>query len=147
MKIIITENQKKSSQDKLKKIVKEFGWKQASDIIGGPENLSKLVFNNNPMEFLYVFNNLNIVQSEKKPNWVLYRNKKGENLMVYDEKNKKVYISYDKIWLFLEDEFSLTYLVIQGLTKTWMDKVYNLRGITNPIGNDQLRHLLGEDRN
>jgi len=146
MKIIITESQKQSSQDKLKKIVKVLGWRQASDIIGGPENLLKLVFNDDPMEFLHLFNNLDVVQLEEEPDWTLFRYKKGNNLMVYDRRNKKVYISYEEIWSFLE-EFSLTYRVILKLTEGWMDKIYNLRGLTIPVGKDQLRHLLGEVNN
>jgi hypothetical protein len=129
MKIIITESQKQSSQDKLKKIVKELGWRQASDIIGGPENLSKLVFNNDPMEFLHLFNNMDIVQSEKKPNWLLYRHKKGENLMIYDGTIRDVYINYDKIWGCLVNVFNLKTIEIKILTETWLSEVYDLKGI------------------
>ena len=53
--------------------------------------------------------------------------------MIYDRKYDTVYISYYYIWSFLEDKFDLTYPVIKGVTKKWLGKVYNLRGITTEI--------------
>ena len=55
MKIIITENQKQSTQDRLKNMVKNVGWEQASDVVGGTNDLLKLVFDNNPRKFLNLF--------------------------------------------------------------------------------------------
>jgi hypothetical protein len=77
-----------------------------------------------------LFNDLESVQSEEEPNWVLYRYKKGHNFMIYDRKNGYVYINYDEIWSVLEDKFGLYYSEIQRLTKIWLDEVYNLRGVT-----------------
>ena len=82
------------------------------------------------MDFLHLFDDLDVVQSEEKENLTLFRYKKGNNLMAYDRKSKEVYISTYDIWSFLDNKFDLTYPVIQGVTKRWLGEVYNLRGIT-----------------
>jgi hypothetical protein len=125
-KILKEENLKQT----LKQQVKEFGWEDTAELVGGAENLVKLGFNNDPMEFLHLFDDLDVVQSEEKQDWTLFRYKKHENLMVYDRKNDEVYINYYEIWSVLEDKFGLKYSEIQRLTKIWLDEVYNLRGVT-----------------
>jgi len=130
MKIIITKEQQESLQRKLKKMVKDLGWGKTSKAVSGPEQLAKLAFNNNPMEFLNMFNNLDVFQSEEEKDWTLFRYEKGNNMMVYDRKNEYVYVSYDVIWSFLENGFGLKYKEIQGITKDWLGETYNLRGIT-----------------
>jgi hypothetical protein len=116
-------------KEKLQNIVKEHGWKRGV-ISVGDKHLVKLGFNNDPMEFLNLFNDLDVVQSEEKPDWTLFRYKPKENLMIYDRKNEYVYINFDKIWSFLSEGFGLNYSEIQGLTEMWLDEVYNLRGVT-----------------
>jgi hypothetical protein len=135
MKHIIKKILKEESlKQTLKQQVKEFGFKDIAELVGGAENLVKLGFNNDPMDFLNLFNDLESVQSEEYGDYMLYRYKKGHNFMIYDRKNEYVYINYDEIWSVLEDNFGLKYSEIQELTKRWLDEVYNLRGIT-PWGN------------
>ena len=140
MKFIITENQQSKVKTKLQNMVKTMGWKPASIAVGGSENLVKLVFNNNPMNFLNMFNDIDVVQSEEKSDLTLFRYEKGNNMMIYNKKNKYVYINYDVIWSFLEDVFGLKYVEIQELTKDWLGETYNLRGITTRM--DPFRTLL-----
>jgi hypothetical protein len=85
-----------------------------------------------------LFNDLESVQSEEDEDWVLYRYKKGHNIMIYDRINEVVYINYYEIWSVLENKFGLNYFEIQELTKRWLDEVYNLRGVTSESrnGND-----------
>ena len=136
MKDIIRKILKEESlkQENLKKLlkqqVKEEGWEFAADLVGGSEDLAKLAFNNDPMDFLNLFNDLDVVQSDEKPNWVLFRYIPKQNFMFYDRKNGKVYINYDKIWSVLKNKFGLNYIETQELTKIWLDKIYNLRGVT-----------------
>ena len=47
-----------------------------------------------------------------------------------DEKNGTVYLNYDRIWSFFELVFRYNRQQIQGLTKTWLEETYNLRGYT-----------------
>jgi hypothetical protein len=127
MKLIITESQKVSLKDRLKKMVKEVGTMQTSDIVGGAENLLKLAFNDEPMEFLHLFDNLDVVQSEEMSNWILFRYKKGENLMIYDKKENVFFISYIKFWAFLQNFYSEN--EIKLIIKKWLSEIYNLNGI------------------
>ena len=132
MKIIITEEQQDSIKTKLQKMVKNLGWKKTSKAVGGLENLAKLGFNNDPFEFLKLFNDLDVVQSEEKENWTLFRYKKHNNLMIYDRKIETVYIDYDEIWSFFKSGFGFETQETQGITERWLGEVYNLRGVTTP---------------
>jgi histidyl-tRNA synthetase len=127
MKIIITENKFK---DTIKLSLKELGTESTINNIGGWENFCNVMNIEGSIDFLHLFDDLEVVQSEKKENWTLFRYEKGNNLMIYDRKKKEVYISHNEIWSFLDNEFSLTNPVIRGVTKKWLDEVYNLKGIT-----------------
>ena len=123
MKIIITEN-------KLEKVLKQSGTKKTIELLGGWENFRKVFNIEGPMDFLHQFDDLEQVQSLEEENWVLFRYKKGHNYMIYDRKNKDVYINYYEIWSFLEDKFGLSNYETQRFTQEWLDEVYNLRGVT-----------------
>jgi len=129
MKILITEDQQSSIQEKLQKMIKKLGWEQTAKVVGGSKNLKKLSGIKTPIDFLNLYNDLDVVESEEKPNWTLFRYKKGHNLMVYDRGNKIVFLDYDKIWLVLRVDFGLNFTEPQHLIKEWLDEVYNLRGI------------------
>jgi hypothetical protein len=133
MKCIITEDQHSKLKTKLQKMVKSIGWEQSSNIVGSVENLAKLGFNDNPMNFLNLFNDLDVVQSEQKPDWTLFRNEKGKNIMIYNRKNDYVYLNFYDILAFLGDGFGLSYTETQELTQEWLSEVYNLRGVTTII--------------
>ena len=135
MKCIITEDQHSKLKTKLQKMVKSIGWEQSSNIVGSVENLAKLGFNDNPMNFLNLFNDLDVVQSEQKPDWTLFRNEKGKNIMIYNRKNDYVYLNFYDIWAFLGDGFGLSYTETQELTQEWLSEVYNLRGVTTDVRN------------
>ena len=83
MKIIISENQK----DKvLKDLVRNHGWDVASKLVGGGEYLVHNVFNDDPMEFLNLFNDLNAVRDENS-NFIVFRYEPHNEFMVYDVPN------------------------------------------------------------
>jgi hypothetical protein len=136
MKIVITEN-------KLEKVLKQSGTKKTIELLGGWDNFCKVFKIESPMDFLHLFDDLEQVQSEKQENWTLFCYKKGENLMIYDRKNKEVYINNVEIWSFLSNKFDLTYPVIQGVTKKWLGEVYNLRGITTFSTSNKLSMSVG----
>ena len=134
MKIIITERQKNvlfenKRNEVLIDTIKYEGWESAADMVGGSENLKTLVEIKTPIDFLNIFTDLDVVQSEENPDWELYRYEKGNNMMIYDRKNDYVFIDYHKIWSFLEKVFGLNYFEIQQLTEEWLSEVYNLRGV------------------
>ena len=130
MKIIITEDQNSKLQTKLKDLVKDYGWEAASKAIGGSNKVTKIAFNNNPMEFLHLFDDLDVVQSEENNNWTLFRYKPKYNVMIYNKENSVLYVSHKDIWTFLKSNFGLNYSEIQELIKGWLGEVYNLKGVT-----------------
>jgi hypothetical protein len=138
VKRVIKEN---AAKDSLIDMIKEEGWRSTSELVGGYKNLSKLAFDNNPMEFLNLFNDMDVVKSEKVPNWTLYRYEKGNNIMIYNRKNGNTYVNYYKIWEFLEKGFGLDFDEIQELTNEWLFEVYNLSGVTT----DEYKNLIFRD--
>ena len=129
-RILKEENLKQS----LKQQIRDFGIQDASELVGGMDEFLLIMYNNDPMEFLNEFNDLNVVQSTENPDWVLFRFEPKKNIMVYDRKNKTVYINYYEIWSVLQSYFGLNYSEIQRFTKRWLNEVYNLRGITTKMG-------------
>ena len=128
MKIIITENQLK---DKVHQMVKTEGWRNTSEILGlSGEELAQMFFNNDPMEFLNQYNDLEVAQSETNKYFTLFRYKPEHNLMIYDRKNGEVSINWQKIWSFLKEGFDLNYDEIQELTLRWLAETYNLNAAT-----------------
>ena len=136
MKIIITENQYKlikeniSLKERLSGLIKSVGFESVTKIVGSLDKTFEIFDIKEPMDFLNLFNDLDVIQSEEEEYYVLYRYKKGHNIMIYDRKNNYVYIDSDEIWSVLKDKFGLKYSEIEELTKIWLDEVYNLRGIT-----------------
>jgi hypothetical protein len=130
VKRVIKEN---STKDYLIDIIREDGWQTASELVGGIENLKKLTGIETPMEFLNLFNDLDVVQSEEDHSLTLFRYEKGKNMVVYDKENGYANVNYDNIWAFLGEGFGLKYNEIQGVMKEWLSEVYNLRGVTPTI--------------
>ena len=148
MKIIITEQQYKLiKEDSLKQSlldnIKEYGVEDTMSLVGDFNNLSQLLNINSPMDFLHLFDDLDIVQSKERKDWTLFRYEKYKNLMIYDRENYVVYINYYEIWSFLKDGFGINYTETQELTKTWLDEVYDLRGITTNITSFERRFQVG----
>jgi hypothetical protein len=129
MKIIISENQVDKIKSKIHEYVKKYGFEKCKEIFGD-KVLFTLGFNNDPMEFLNLFNDLDVVQSVEKNDWTLFRYEKGKNLMVYDRKNDYVYINYDQIWSVLQNYFGLNDTETEQYTEEWLGVAYKLRGIT-----------------
>ena len=134
MKIIITESQynlllESKFEQNLKQSIKDFGVKDTAELVDGFDNLMEILNINSPMDFLHLFNDLDVVQSEQEPDWTLFRYKPTHNLMIYDRKDKIVHINYEEIWKPLFDT-GLFNSDIEELTKEWLSSVYNLRGVT-----------------
>jgi hypothetical protein len=68
---------------------------------------------------------------------IIFFMKNDKVIFYYNKKNGCVYISYDKIWSFLESFFGLEYKEIQDLTKQWVEEQFKL-GVTStrwkPLG-------------
>ena len=127
VKKVIKEN---AAKDSLIDMIKEDGWEETSELVGGSENLKKLVGIKTPMDFLHLFDDLNVVQSEETPDWTLFKYEKRTKLMVYNRLRNIVYINYYKFWLVLEYDFYLNDSEINELIQEWLDEVYDLRDVT-----------------
>jgi hypothetical protein len=127
MKHIIKKILKEESlKQTLKQQVKEFGWKGTAELVNGSENLLELIHINNPMDFLNLYNDLDVFDSEK---FILFGRRENEELITYYKTHKDVYIDYNQIWSVLEEGFGLSYDETQSLIETWLGDIYNLRGI------------------
>jgi hypothetical protein len=127
MKHIIKKILKEESlKQTLKQQVKEFGWKGTAELVNGSENLLELMHINNPMDFLNLYNDLDVFDSEK---FILFGRRENEELITYYKTHKDVYIDYNEIWSVLEEGFGLSYDETQSLIETWLGDIYNLRGI------------------
>jgi hypothetical protein len=138
MKILISERQKNlllenQLKDDLINIIKYDGWEDAIRYVGNINNLKKLINFGSPLEFLNLFNDLEVVQSVEINDYILFRYEKGKNIIVYDQKNGTGYINYYIIWSFLDSYFGLNYTEIQELTKEWLSETYNLRVTTTKL--------------
>jgi len=131
MKQLIKQILKEESlKHNLKQQIKDYGWRDTAEMVNGSKELAKLAFDNDPMEFLHMFDDMDVVQSESDINWTLFKYEKRNNLMVHNKKNKYVYIDYSDIWLFLKEGFGLKHSDIQAFTTRWVDESYNLKGVT-----------------
>lgn len=127
---IIKEEVSNRRQEKLIGLIKTLGVTKASKAVGNMDNLFKVLDINSPIDFLHLFDDLDVVQSEENSYFVLFRYKPKHNLIIHNRKNNYVRINYDEIWSVLEKHFGLKYSEIQELTKVWLGEVYNLKGIT-----------------
>jgi hypothetical protein len=124
-KILKEENLKQS----LKQQIRDFGWMDAAELVGGVDELFSIMNFKSPMEFLHIFDGMEVVQSEEE-DWDLFRYVPRNNLMIYERRRDRVYISYVDIWGFLKTVFKLEFTEIQELTKRWLDEAYNLRVVS-----------------
>jgi hypothetical protein len=135
MKIIITENQYNiikeniSLKEKLLNVVKEYGFDTGIIITRSSDKLKELAFDNDPMEFLNLYNDLKSVQSKESSDWIFFSNKKDEKFIFYSVSKNIAYIDYIKIWSILEDEFNLTWIETEDLTQKWLSSTYGLTGV------------------
>jgi hypothetical protein len=126
MKIIITEEQNRTISDKLKSITKKMGWRTASKSVGGFRNLAKLGFNNDPMEFLNLFSDLDFKMGEGNDPYIYFHDDRDPRLIVYNPKNKNIFISYHDIWEFLFTGFDYNSSNSKELVSGWLGDTYNL---------------------
>ncbi len=123
MKIIITENQHNVIKQKLLNLVKQHGFDTGIIVTRSSDKLKEIAFDNNPMNFLNLYDDLIPTKSE---GIIYFKNKNNDNFIIYSEPTNVVYFDYINIWSILEEEFNLTYSEVQNLTKVWLENVYGL---------------------
>jgi hypothetical protein len=75
------------------------------------------------------YGDLKPYETDEYPNHIFFM-KDGEVIFDYNKKNGWVYISYEKIWSFLETFFEMEFKEIQSLTKEWVEEHNKLRVTT-----------------
>lgn len=121
MKIIITENQHNVIKQKLLALVKRHGFDTGIIVTRSSDKLKEIAFDNNPMNFLNLYDDLITTKSE---GFIYFKNKNNDNFIIYSETTNAAYFDYINIWSILEEEFNLTHSEVQNLTKVWLEDVY-----------------------
>ena len=104
------------------------GWEDTSEMVGlDAEDFAQVFFNNDPMEFLNIFNDLDVVHPEQTLPLIIFRYEQGKNLMIYNKDTNIIDVNADEIWLFLERGFSLSDKKIKGLIEKWAEKTFKLK--------------------
>jgi hypothetical protein len=130
MKQLIKQILKEESlKQDLKQSVKDYGWESTAKLIGKPKDLARLAFNNDPMEYLNLFNDLNVSHYDRIPEWTLFFYDKKNNIFIYDNLDKVVHFKYDIIWEFLQYGFELEYSDTQSYCEKWLKEAYNIKGV------------------
>jgi hypothetical protein len=128
MKIIITENQLK---DNIIHLIKTEGSIETCQMLAlSAQELAETFFNNNPMEFLNIFNDLKTAKYTAKPKWTVFKNEKGHVIMIYDREIGMVDIDFSYIWFFLRKGFNLTNNEVRDITEEWLSEIYNIKDVT-----------------
>ena len=128
--------------DKLLYLIKTQGWRVASNMVGGIENIFDILKIRRPMDFLYLFDDLKRFRSEEYPNWLLFVNESKDNLIAYNLNKEVVYINSELVWSFLRSYFGMSYQEIQELTKEWLGKSYNLTDVGTHSGSQDFMDSL-----
>ena len=115
-------------------MVQEGGVYSAEGLVGGVENLLEILNIETPMEYLYLFNDLEMVKDPEWPNLILFKNKSKHNIMLYILKQEEIYIHVEIVWYFLMNYFNMSYYEVQGLTKEWLSDIYDIKFVNTHGG-------------
>ena len=129
MDILISEKQHEDIKDILKDVIKEEGIKSAAKLVNGIENLFKVFEITTPIQFLNLYNDLEMVNSEENSNHILFRYIPGHNIML--KTGPHVGISWDDVWeiLWSRHYFKMENDQIKKLTLQWIHDTYNLNDV------------------
>ena len=117
-----------SKSERVKSIVYKYGIKQAIELVVGGVDTIRQAYEDNPLEFLNQFNDLTPFE---KNSIIFYVDKDRLTLFMYhtNEKNRYVYIDYDRIWMFFDVVIGLKYYETQDIIKNWLEDTYNITGL------------------
>jgi hypothetical protein len=115
-------------KEKLQNMIKTLGVNATSRVVNGSKNLAKFAFDNKPINFLNLFNDIEPVDSGCG-SFILYRYKKNCNLMCVGKSSKLFFVTGD-LWSFLINGFDLNITQVQILFKKWLKKQHNIEDLT-----------------
>jgi hypothetical protein len=117
MKYIITENQREKI---IQQLVKSNGFRFAARVVGSPERVIDIGFDNNLDEFLDLFSDMT-VRKLKSTLWVYSTG--HFNIVLYNPRKKEAFVNYNDFYAVLTDRFNLTKDEARSITeKLLMDK-------------------------
>jgi len=125
MKIIISENQVDKIKSKIHEYVKKYGIEKCREIFGD-KVLFTIGFNNDPMEFLNLFNNLKQVQSVQNEDWTLFQDEKGVTYMLKNNDKNTIYFDYETITKPMTNGFNLEPRTRDLTFRKWLKLKYNI---------------------
>jgi hypothetical protein len=126
MKFIITENQQENI---IKQLVKSNGFRFASRVVGSPDRVIDIGFNNDPNEFLKLFNDMS-VRKLKSTLWVYSTD--GHNIVLYNPRKKEATVNYNDFYEVLIEGFKLTSQEVRSITEKLLLDNYKIK--VNKIG-------------
>jgi hypothetical protein len=129
MKIIITEEQNDKLTQRVKLMIDKLGLLESIKMLGGNTNLIKRAYENNPLEFMDNFKDLDTFINPDEPNQIYYK-KNGISLMLQDNKYMEFWFEYEEIWYFFQKIFDMKYEEIQRILSQWLEDTLNLKGYT-----------------
>ena len=109
--------------------IKENSFNDTVKLTGDVDSLFNLLNIKTPMDFLHLFDDMDVVESEEDPDLILFGYKPNYDLMKYDKKDEFVFIDFVNIWSVLRNHFDLSFPEIEGITELWLGEIYNLREI------------------
>ena len=133
MKIIISERQQKlikenSVKDDLIQMIKDGDWKITAEFVGGDKNLKKLLCFNDPMDFLNLYNDLNVDMGDNGRG--IFTNNYGDRIITISPNSMgKVFASVDShvIWAPFRYLFPYTNAETANLIRKWLKEVYGIK--------------------
>ena len=117
-----------SMKDELIRMIKDGDWKSASNFVGGSKNLRKLLGFDDPMEFLNLFNDLNVDMGDNGRG--IFTNKEGDRIITISPNSMgKVFASVDShtIWAPFRYLFPATNADTANLIRKWLKDVYGIK--------------------
>ena len=125
VKRIVREN---TAKDSLIDMIKNDGWGYASDLVGGSKNLKKLSGIIEPIDFLNLYNELNVNMNDDNTRGILTNNEGDRVISISTSKNNKVFALVDtSIWYPLEFGFLHNNAITANLVRQWLKDVYGIK--------------------
>jgi prenyltransferase beta subunit len=124
VKRVIKEN---SAKDDLIQMIKNDGWDNTSEIVGGDENLKNLTGINSTMDFLNLYDDLNSLDDKHRPTWKMFFHNIDNPIMMLisnTDDGNKAYMSTSLIFNIRELFGNMSFELIRTYIKQWLKDVY-----------------------
>ncbi len=109
------------------KLIKDSGFNVAIDVVGGFYELCEIMEIETPMDLLNLCNDLEMVESNKRPGVFLFRYKIGDNYFIYERGSDYVGVYLQNLPNVLFNHFGLTAAQMRRLFHKWFRESLNLK--------------------